>query len=187
MAKSATRDVERWLRENSKRPRQAAELWSLLLDDAHPDTGQITLTRDRIAARLGMAPGNVSRIMTELERSGAIARRRDGRRVRYSIASAAEAGPKPAGEPEPEEARDSAEKRAGRLEARLEETNRVLARWRDRARRAEKAEDELRRHKLARRRNRVLAALLILAAAAGAWWAGWLGALGEVFRIRIAG
>ena len=78
-----TRDVERWLRESSRRPRQAAELWSLLLDDAHPDTGQITLTRDQIATRLDIAPGNVSRIMTELERSGAIARRRDGRRVGY--------------------------------------------------------------------------------------------------------
>ena len=208
-----TRAVERWLRENSKRPRQAAELWSLLLDDAHPDTGQITLTRDQIAARLDVAPGNVSRIITELERSGAIARRRDGRRVRYFIASAPVA--ETAGRPEPEEAqgepaaapparpglgdatalagdrsktaeaaRDSAEKRAGHLEARLEETIQVLGRWRDRAERAEKAEDELRRYKLARQRNRALAAILILslAAGAGAWWAGEIEVLDEVFR-----
>ena len=151
--------------------------------------------------------------MTELERSGAIARRRDGRRVRYFIASAPVA--ETAGRPEPEEtqgepaaapparpdpggatalagdrirtaeaARDSAEKRASHLEASLEETNQVMARWRERARRAEKAEDELRRYKLARRRNRALAAILILtlAAGAGAWWAGQLEVLDEVFR-----
>ena len=208
-----TRDVARWLRENSSRPRQAVELWSLLLDDAHPDTGQIMLTRDQIATRLDIAPGNVSRILTELERSGAIARRRDGRRVRYFIASAT--GTETAGGSEPEEAqgepvaapaawpdpedateravdrirtaeaaRDSAEKRADDLEARLEETIQVLGRWRERAKRAEKAEDELRRHKLARRRNRALAAILILAlaAGAGAWWAGELEVLDEVFR-----
>ena len=208
-----TRDVERWLRENSRRPRQAAELWSLLLDDAHPDTGQITLTRDQIATRLDIAPGNVSRIMTELERSGAIARRRDGRRVRYFIASAT--GTETAGDPEPEETqgepaaapaarpvpedatapagdrirtaeaeRDTAEKRVSHLEASLKETNQVLGRWRDRAERAEKAEDELRRYKLARRRNKALAAILLLALAAGAWaWrAGELEVLDEVFR-----
>ncbi|MCY4624121.1 MAG: helix-turn-helix domain-containing protein [Chloroflexi bacterium] len=208
-----TRDVARWLRENSRRPRQAAELWSLLRDDAHPDTGQITLTRDQIATRLDVAPGNVSRIMTELEWSGAIARRRDGRRVRCFIASPT--GTETAGGSEPEEtqgepavapaarpdpevaiaravarsktaeaARDSAEKRADDLEARLEETIQVLGRWRERAERAEKAEDELRRHKLARRRNRALAAILILAlaAGAGAWWAGELEVLDEVFQ-----
>ncbi|MCY4498060.1 MAG: hypothetical protein OXC14_12315 [Rhodospirillaceae bacterium] len=58
-----TRDVELWLRENSKCRRQAVEFWSLLLDDAHPDNGQITLTRDQIATQLDIAPGNVSRIM----------------------------------------------------------------------------------------------------------------------------
>lgn len=58
-----TRDVEFWLCENSKCPRRAAELWSLLLDAAHPDTGQITLAHDQIATQLDIAPGNVSRIV----------------------------------------------------------------------------------------------------------------------------
>lgn len=209
------RDVEAWLRENSECPRQAAKLWSLLLDDAHPDTGQITLTREQIATQLDIAPGNVSRIMTELERGGTISCRPDGCSVRYFIASATGARTEPAGEPEPEQAqggpaaappaqpdpevaiaravarskaaeaaRDSAEKRADHLEAKLEETNKVLTRWRDRAIRAEKAEDELRRHKLARRRNKALATILILilAVGAGAWWIGELGVFHEIFR-----
>ena len=96
--------MELWLRENSKCPRQAAKLWSLLLDDAHSDTGQITLTRDQSATQLDIAPGNVSRIMTELKRGGAISCPPDGCSVRYFIASATGARTEPAGEPEPEQA-----------------------------------------------------------------------------------
>ena len=79
------REVLRWLRHNSKRPQAAAELWALLFTAIRSDTGEVVLTRDDIADELGIAPGNVSRIISELESIDAVMRRRDGRRVRYFV------------------------------------------------------------------------------------------------------
>ena len=46
--------VVRWLGEHSKRPQAAVRLWAELLTALRPDTGEILLTRDQIAALLGI-------------------------------------------------------------------------------------------------------------------------------------
>lgn len=68
--------VIQWLHQNSSRPMQAVELWSHILCVFRGDTGEILETRDEMAEFLGVSPTNVSRIMGELERVGAIARER---------------------------------------------------------------------------------------------------------------
>ena len=75
--------VVHWLRNNSRRPQAAMGLWATLFTALRYDTGEIMLTRDELAEDVGIAPGNVSRIMTELEEIGAVSRRRVGRAVRY--------------------------------------------------------------------------------------------------------
>lgn len=75
--------VATWLRENSRRPLAALGVWLKLFTALRYDTGEIMLTRDEIAERVGILPRNVSTIMTELEGIGAISRRRAGRAVRY--------------------------------------------------------------------------------------------------------
>ena len=75
--------VNRWLREHSKRPIAAMALWSELFTAVHSGTGEILLGREDLAARVGIDPQNVSRIMTELSSINAIERRREGRKVRY--------------------------------------------------------------------------------------------------------
>ncbi|MDE2988510.1 MAG: helix-turn-helix domain-containing protein [Chloroflexota bacterium] len=77
------RAVARWLRQNSRRPLAALGLWLELFPALRYDTGEIMLSRDELAERVGIAPDNVSRIMTELEGIGAVSRRRVGRGVRY--------------------------------------------------------------------------------------------------------
>jgi len=68
--------VIQWLHKNSSRPMQAVELWSHVLCVFRGDTGEILETRDEMAQFLGTSAYNVSRIMSELEHIGAIARER---------------------------------------------------------------------------------------------------------------
>jgi CRP-like cAMP-binding protein len=75
LSPSQNRAVVSWLLEYSSRPRKAVELWTLFFEHLHRDTGEIALTRDELAAEIGETPDNVSRLMTELERIGAISRR----------------------------------------------------------------------------------------------------------------
>jgi hypothetical protein len=69
--------VVQWLMQHSKRPREAVLVWALLFDNLRRDTGEIVLSRDEIADRLGIHPTNVSRIMSELESIEAVSSRRD--------------------------------------------------------------------------------------------------------------
>lgn len=75
--------VNRWLREHSKRPIAAMALWAELFTAVHSGTGEILLSREDLAERLGIEPKHVSTIMTELAGINAIVRRKEGRRVRY--------------------------------------------------------------------------------------------------------
>lgn len=61
-----------WLEANSKRPMKAMRVWALLFDHLMPHTGQIMLTRAEIAEKVGIEADNVSRIMNELTKFGAI-------------------------------------------------------------------------------------------------------------------
>ena len=51
-----------------------------MLLNLRQDTGEIMLTRDQLAKRIGCAPNHVSRIMSTLERMGVI--RRERRRIK---------------------------------------------------------------------------------------------------------
>jgi hypothetical protein len=64
--------VVRWLRQHSRYPTLAPAVWAELFTALRRDTGEIVLTRDEIAVRVGAAPDHVSRIMGELARIGAI-------------------------------------------------------------------------------------------------------------------
>lgn len=61
-----------WLEANSKRPMKAMRVWALLFDHLMPHTGQIMLTREEIAEKVGIDADNVSKIMRELASFGAI-------------------------------------------------------------------------------------------------------------------
>jgi CRP-like cAMP-binding protein len=77
LSPAQNRAVVRWLLEHSSRPQKAVDLWSLLFEHLRFDTGEIMLAREEIAEQIGEAPGDVSRIMGELESIGAISRRRE--------------------------------------------------------------------------------------------------------------
>ena len=77
LSPSQNRAVVRWLLRHSSRPQRAVDLWSLLFEHLRRDTGEITLTRDELAAAIDERPDNVSLIMGELEGIGAISRRRE--------------------------------------------------------------------------------------------------------------
>jgi len=66
-----------WLEANSKRPMKAMRVWALLFDHLFPHTGQIMLTREEIAEKVGIEADNVSRIMNELVKFGAIFAKRE--------------------------------------------------------------------------------------------------------------
>ena len=72
-----------WLQKNSRRRAAAIRAWAFLLAEAIPGTGAIPLTRGEIAGKLGMSPDDISSIMTDLVRYGAIARQPEGREVSY--------------------------------------------------------------------------------------------------------
>src|SRR3954454_20550819 len=69
--------VMRWLRQHSERPVVALALWGELFTALRRDTGEVMLTRDELAERVGATPGEVSRIMHELAKIGAVAVHRE--------------------------------------------------------------------------------------------------------------
>src|SRR4029453_7273710 len=66
--------VVAWLLDHFSRPQKAGRLWGALFRHLRRDTGEIMLTRDELATQINEAPGDVSRIMGELEGIGAISR-----------------------------------------------------------------------------------------------------------------
>lgn len=64
--------VVKYLREHSKRPLVALELWALCFEHLYPNTGQVMLTRDELADALKVKSDDVSEIMGELVKFGAI-------------------------------------------------------------------------------------------------------------------
>jgi DNA-binding transcriptional ArsR family regulator len=67
------RDLMRYLREHSRHPMIAAELFSLCVHHMDWDR-MVPLSRSALAAELGVSPGVVSRVMGELSKCGAIER-----------------------------------------------------------------------------------------------------------------
>ncbi len=58
--------VVTWLETNSICPLEAMRLWAMLLEHLYPRTGQIMLTCDQIAEKIGIRPTEVSEIMSGL-------------------------------------------------------------------------------------------------------------------------
>jgi len=56
---------------------KAMRVWALLFDHLMPHTGQIMLTREEIAEKVGVTPDHVSTIMRELVSFGAILTERE--------------------------------------------------------------------------------------------------------------
>ena len=77
LSPTQNRAVVSWLLENSSRPHKAVELWALCFEHLRRDTGEITLTRDELAAEIGVTPDHISGLMREFERVGAISRRHE--------------------------------------------------------------------------------------------------------------
>jgi hypothetical protein len=69
--------VVNYLIEHSKRPLVAVRLWALCFEHLRMDTGEILLTREEMAEKVGENADNISRIMSELVEMGAIIRRRE--------------------------------------------------------------------------------------------------------------
>ena len=82
------RDVVRWMLNNSKRPHVAVQTWATVITSLDVFTGEILLTRREIATESNATPNEVSEIMSELVRYGAISRLRKGGRVHYSVITA---------------------------------------------------------------------------------------------------
>jgi len=76
LSPSQNAEVVRYLADHSKRPMVALKLWALCFEHLRTDTGEIMLTRDEIAEKVGERADNVSEIMTELVEFGAIIRKR---------------------------------------------------------------------------------------------------------------
>jgi hypothetical protein len=85
MGPSNNRAVVKWLRRNSSRPLVAVELWATLFTHLRWDTLEIIATRAQLAEEIEASPGDVSRVMGELESINAVRRERHGRGVRYSL------------------------------------------------------------------------------------------------------
>lgn len=73
--------------ETSTRPLKAARLWAKILPRIHPHTGEVQLSRQDMAERVGVTVQNVSEIMSELVKFGAIERERHGNRVKYFMSA----------------------------------------------------------------------------------------------------
>ena len=76
LSPSQNRIVVDYLADHSARPLVALKLWALCFDHLRTDTGEILLTREEIAEKLGQRAQEISEMMTELEGFGAIIRRR---------------------------------------------------------------------------------------------------------------
>jgi hypothetical protein len=68
--------VINYLADNSQRPMLAVKAWALCFHHLRIDTGEIMLTREEIAEKLGTSAEHVSRVMSEMVNFGAIIRRR---------------------------------------------------------------------------------------------------------------
>lgn len=68
--------VVRHITSTSKRPKLAAMLWATCFTYLRMDTGEIMLTREELAEKLGTTAENVSSVMSELVAFGAIITRR---------------------------------------------------------------------------------------------------------------
>lgn len=77
--------VVRWISDNSARPHKANLLWALIFDHVHPNTGEIMLSREELAERIGDQPRSVSTLMSEFASINAIERRKEGRQVKYFL------------------------------------------------------------------------------------------------------
>lgn len=77
--------VVRWLKNNSKRPLSALELWAVIFENVNYETGQIMLSRHELSDMLQILPRNVSTIMSELESINAIIKEKEGRGVTYFL------------------------------------------------------------------------------------------------------
>src|SRR4051812_601203 len=69
--------VVRWRRQHSRLPMLALALWGELFTALRRDTGEIMLTREELAERVGTHPNHVSTVMHELADIGAITARRE--------------------------------------------------------------------------------------------------------------
>lgn len=70
---------------SSERPNHVRHAFDLVLLNLRQDTGEVMLTRDQLAERIGCSSDNVSRLMSTLERMGVVRRERravDGMRGR---------------------------------------------------------------------------------------------------------
>ena len=76
LSPSQNRIVVDYLADHSARPLVAMKLWALCFDHLRTDTGEILLTREEIAEKLGQRVQEISELMSELEAFGAIIRRR---------------------------------------------------------------------------------------------------------------
>lgn len=77
--------VVRWIDAHAKRPRLSQLLWAELFCNFHPMTGEVLLSRERMATAVGARPEHVSAALSELLRFGALIRRQEGRDVRWFI------------------------------------------------------------------------------------------------------
>lgn len=75
--------VVQWLATNSKRRVEAMQLWSMLFEYVHHETGQIMLSRQEISSKINISLNDTSRIMSELESINAILKKKEGRGVIY--------------------------------------------------------------------------------------------------------
>lgn len=69
--------VVSYLADHSRRPLVAVKLWALVFNHLRTDTGEIVLSREDIAEKLGVEARHVSEVMGELVRFGAISRTRE--------------------------------------------------------------------------------------------------------------
>ena len=66
-----------WLARHSVRKGIAAHLWAEMLTATDRDTGEVLLSRDELANRVGTRPNGITDVLGELEAIGAISRRRE--------------------------------------------------------------------------------------------------------------
>jgi hypothetical protein len=62
---------------HSERPLLAVRLWALCFKHLRTDTGEILLSREEIADKMGQPAKHISSLMSELEKCGAIIRHRE--------------------------------------------------------------------------------------------------------------